>query len=84
MRGVSKTIEGRLGYNSCNDRYGLLVSDLWKHEGFHCGESLEVMYDGKWVFTRMEMSWDENGGHWYLVDTPYYGNLEYVRARIRG
>ena len=22
-------ITGRLGYNSANDRYGLLVSDLW-------------------------------------------------------
>lgn len=28
---------GRLGYNSVNDRYGLLVSDLWVHSGFHCG-----------------------------------------------
>ena len=32
---------GRLGYNSVNDRYGLLVSDLWEHSGFHCGEGLE-------------------------------------------
>ena len=30
-------ITGRLGYNSANDRYGLLVSDLWEHDGFHCG-----------------------------------------------
>ena len=34
----SKYIMGRLGYNSENDRYGLLVSDLWEHDGFHCGE----------------------------------------------
>lgn len=27
-------IEGRLGYNSYNDRYGLLVSDLWEMMGF--------------------------------------------------
>ena len=33
-------IEGRLGYNSNIDRYGLLVSDLWENEGFHCGETL--------------------------------------------
>jgi len=39
---------GRLGYNSVNDRYGLLVSDLWEHSGFHCGEGLEAMVDGKW------------------------------------
>ena len=41
-------ITGRLGYNSANDRYGLLVSDLWEHDGFHCGEVLEVMVDDNW------------------------------------
>lgn len=34
-------IEGRLGYNSSNDRYGVLVSDLWEDNGLHCGECLE-------------------------------------------
>ena len=72
-------ITGRLGYNSANDRYGLLVSDLWEHDGFHCGEVLEVMVYDKWQKTRMEMGIDRQ---WYLVGTPYYGNLEYVRARI--
>lgn len=70
---------GRLGYNRENGRYGLLVSDLWEDTGFHCGECLEVMVDEKWVKTRMEMSAERK---WYLVDTPYYGNLEYVQARI--
>lgn len=74
-------IEGRLGYNSDNDRYGLLVSDLWENDGFHCGEPLEVLVDEKWIPTRMEMAWDESGSHWYLVGTPYYDDLEYVRAR---
>ena len=74
-----KKIEGRLGYNSENGRYGLLVSDLWEHTGFHCGECLEVKVDDKWVKTRMEMDIARN---WYLVDTPYTGDLEYVRARI--
>lgn len=73
-------IEGRLGYNSSNDRYGLLVSDLWEDSGFHCGECLEVLVDDKWVSTRMEMGLDRK---WYLVDTPYYGDLEYSRARIK-
>lgn len=75
-------MEGRLGYNSQNDRYGLLISDLWEHDGFHCGECLQVMVDGKWVQTRMEKSWDEDGGKWYLVGTPYKGDLEYIRAKI--
>lgn len=72
-------IEGRLGFNEENERYGLLVSDLWEHPGFCCGEPLEVLVDGKWVQSRMEMS---PSREWYLVGTPYRGDLEYVRARI--
>ena len=79
MANKEKKIEGRLGYNSENGRYGLLISVLWEHTGFHCGECLEVKVDDKWVKTRMEMDIDHN---WYLVDTPYTGDLEYVRARI--
>lgn len=71
---------GRLGYNCKNDRYGLLISDLWENDGFHCGECLEVLVDDKWISTRMEMT----GREWYLVDTPYKGDLEYIRARIKG
>ena len=48
--------QGRLGYNSSNDRYGLLSSDLWIDTGFHCGECLEVLIDDQWVQTRMEMN----------------------------
>ena len=44
--------EGRLGYNSSNDRYGLLSSDLWIDTGFHCGECLEVLIDDQWVQNR--------------------------------
>ena len=70
--------EGRLGYNSYNKRYGLLSSDLWIDTGFHCGECLEVLVDDQWVKTRMEMNLARE---WYLVGTPYCGDLEYVRAR---
>lgn len=73
---------GRLGYNSENDRYGLLVSDLWENDGFHCGETMEVMVDDNWIPTRIEMEWTETGNEWYLVGTSYKGDLEYVRARI--
>ena len=76
-------MQGRLGYNESNNRYGLLVSDLWEHEGFRCGEPLEVKVDGKWVQTRMEMAWETDGNKWYLVGTPFKGDLEYVRARIK-
>lgn len=80
MASVKDWVTGRLGYNGENERYGLLVSDLWEDTGFHCGECLEVMVDGEWVQTRMEMSTDRK---WYLVGTPYCGDLEYVRARIK-
>ena len=68
-----------MGYNSSNDRYGVLSSDLWIDTGFHCGEGLEVLVDDKWIRTRMEMN---PAREWYLVGTPYCGDLEYVQARI--
>ena len=71
--------EGRLGYNCENGRYGLLVMDLWIDTGFHCGECMEVLVDDQWVQTRMEMNLARE---WYLVGTPYCGDLEYIRARI--
>ena len=37
------------------------------------------MWDYKWVQTRMEMNLARE---WYLVGTPYCGDLEYVQARI--
>ncbi|HPF30662.1 MAG TPA: DUF5348 domain-containing protein, partial [Lachnospiraceae bacterium] len=51
-------------------------------DGLHCGEGIDVLVDDKWVHSRMEMSWTEDGSHWYLVGTPYYGDLEYVRVRM--
>ena len=71
--------EGRLGYNCENGRYGLLSMDLWIDTGFHCGECMEVLVDDQWVKTRMEMNLARE---WYLVGTPYCGDLEYVWARI--
>ena len=71
--------EGRLGYNYENGRYGLLSMDLWIDTGFHCGECMEVLVDDQWVQTRMEMNLARE---WYLVGTPYCGDLEYIRARI--
>ena len=68
--------EGRLGYNG---RSGMLSSDLWVGTRWHCGGGLQIFMDGKWVQTRMEMDAARN---WYLVGTPYRGNLEYIQARI--
>jgi len=46
--------QGRLGYNSRTERYGLLISDLWVDEGFHCGDSLEIFHEGEWVGATIE------------------------------
>ena len=40
---------------------------------------MEVLVDDQWVQTRMEMNLERE---WYLVGTPYCGDLEYIRARI--
>ncbi len=76
-------IQGKLGYNSENDRFGLLIADLWRIDGFHCGEIFEY-YDsdkGKWIPTRIEMSWPDK--QYYLVDTAYKGDaLEGLKIRL--
>lgn len=73
-------IEGRLGYNNRNGRYGLLVSDLWVKDGFHCGDSLEIKIADRWMYTHMEMGAERR---WYLVDTALQDvDLEFVKARI--
>lgn len=75
-----KMIEGRLGYNRENRRYGLLVTDLWEVDGFHCGQAIEIKVAGKWINTRFEMN---PAGQWYLVGTDLVGDdLEFLKARI--
>ena len=58
------------------DRMGCLIYDegSWRMDirlgleeyygGLHCGMGMEVMLDGNWIPTRIEMSID---GRWYLV-----------------
>ena len=85
-------IIGRLGYNAENDRYGLLIMDLWKIKGFHCGTSLDV-WDNEsdtWIPTKMAMHYQapsfpkkRNDG-WYLMGTNYSGQqLEGLRVRVK-
>lgn len=77
-------VEGRLGYNSQNDRYGLLVSDLWEYDGFHCGECLQIWVEDEWIDTSMEMDWSTGKGVWYLTGTSLKGGrLECIKARIK-
>ena len=72
--------EGRLGYNPRTQRYGLLVSDLWEIDGFHCGNHLEVYIDGEWIPTQIEMN---NKEQWYLVGVNKKGmELEDLKKSI--
>lgn len=72
--------QGILAFNHLNSRFGLLVSDLWAIDGLHCGQSLEVLIDNKWVETRIEMTAQ---GQWYLAGTDLKGkDLEYLKARL--
>lgn len=72
-------IEGRLGYNSRTKRYGFLWADLWEKD-FHCGNRMQVLLDGKWIDTRIEMNSKEQ---WYLVGVNKTGNeLENLIVRI--
>ena len=73
--------EGRLGYNCENGRYGLLSMDLWIDTGFHCGECMEVLVDDQWVKTGMEMNLARE---WYLVGTPYCGDLGVCMGKDTG
>lgn len=79
MEYVNSTLAGVLTFNPDNERYGLSVNGRMEYYGFHCSEPLEVMVDGTWVQTRMDM--DSQKG-WYLKGTPYAGNLENIEARI--
>lgn len=84
-------ITGILGYNSQNDRYGILVMDLWEVEGLHCGDCLEVWNSDteQWISTRIEIHYHapsfpkSKNNEWYLVGTPYSGTaLDGLKARV--
>lgn len=71
--------EGRLSYNHKTKRYSFLLSDLWEKD-FHCGNHLQVLLDGKWIDTRIEMDMQER---WYLTGINKTGTeLEGLRVRI--
>lgn len=81
-------IEGRLTYNSTNRMYGMVsigfdpktgFIDVWECDGFHPEDYLEVWMDNQWLPTYMNIDRD---GEWYLMCTPYVGDLEAVPVRI--
>ena len=71
----------RLGYNIENDRYGVLDNDLFINDGLHCGDTLEVYVNDKWIKDRIE--YNHNIEKWYLVKTGLVGEeLENLKVRL--
>lgn len=71
--------EGKLSYNHKTKRYSFLLSDLWEKD-FHCGNQMQVLLNGEWTDTRIEMDMQER---WYLVGTDKKGKeLEGLKVRI--
>ncbi|MBC2460395.1 DUF5348 domain-containing protein [Clostridium beijerinckii] len=70
---------GWLGYNSNNDRMGILDNmDLWADDGLHCGECFEVFLNDEWKAERLELG----NGEWYLVYSKLSGEqLEGLKVR---
>ena len=50
--------------------------DVYKRQGLHCGDCMEVFVRGKWKPTRMEY-----GDNWYLVGIRA-ADLSGLRVRI--
>lgn len=70
----------RLGYNYENDRYGILDRDLWVDKGLHCGECIEIKFNGEWIQDRIE--YDHKINNWYLVNTGLIGEeLEFIEVK---
>lgn len=55
---------GCLIYDEGSGRMDIRFGIEEYYGGLHCGEGMEVMLDGNWIPTRIEMS---ISGQWYLV-----------------
>ena len=53
--------QGTLVYDHATDRYDIRFDLDCYYGGLHCGERLEVLLDGEWIPTRIEL-----GEFWYL------------------
>ena len=55
---------GSLIYDEGSGRMDIRFGLEEYHGGLHCGDGMEVMLDGKWVPTRIEMNINSK---WYMV-----------------
>jgi len=68
---------GTLFYNPYNDRIGIKYDDGNIEDGLHCGQTMEVSINNKWIPTRIEMDED-----WYLVGFGKLDSLEGLKVRL--
>lgn len=68
--------QGTLVYDLATDRYDIRFDLGCYYGGLHCGECFDVLIDGEWKPTRIEMADD-----WYLVGIRT-GDLQEMRVRI--
>lgn len=55
---------GSLIYNESMERMDIRFGLEEYYGGLHCGTGMEVMFDGKWIPSRIEMNINSK---WYLV-----------------
>ena len=54
--------QGVLIYDDVTDRMDIRFGPLDYYGGLHCGERLEVLLNGEWISTRIEL-----GKFWYII-----------------
>ena len=54
--------QGALIYDDNQDRIDIRFSLTDYYGGLHCGETFDVLIDGKWIATRIEKAAD-----WFLI-----------------
>ena len=54
--------QGSLIYDQAQDRIDIRLETGDYYGGLHCGETMDVLVDGRWISTRIE-----KGQDWYLV-----------------
>ena len=70
--------EGKLYYDWETKRYVFYPKDGGRETPLHCGYTMDVYDNGKWIPTRIEMGQD-----WYLVGTDFRGaDLEGLKVRF--
>lgn len=68
--------QGVLVHNPESDRMDIRFGPHQYYGGLHCGTTMDVLFEGKWIPTRIEM-----GGSWFLVGIRIK-NIEGLIVRI--